>query len=297
MNTDLQVQPKTMPDLSVDIIKKYICKEATEQEAFFFLQLCKAQNLNPFLREAYLIKYGSEPATMVTGKETFTKRAEAHPQFNGFKAGIIINSNKQIQYREGAFIQVGEMLLGGWAETFRKDKDHSFRAEVTLSEYEGKKKDGTITRQWKDRPATMIRKVALVQSLREAFPDEFGGMYAEEESVSAVPTAEHEEVRPPIPAIKPVQTPEPAPEKPQEQAPAPEEPKAGQVMGDSTQPQHNAIHAILKKLGVTDDFEKHEKVSKIINSATVITSFKELTKKEASTIIEMLGKEEKEKNG
>ena len=31
------------------------------------------------------------------------------------------------------------------------------------------------------KPATMIRKVAVVQALREAFPDRFQGLYAQEE--------------------------------------------------------------------------------------------------------------------
>ena len=35
--------------------------------------------------------------------------------------------------------------------------------------------------QWKSKPATMIRKVAVVQALREAFPEDFGGLYSEEE--------------------------------------------------------------------------------------------------------------------
>jgi phage recombination protein Bet len=280
-----------MPELSIDIIKKYICKEASDQEAYFFLQLCRAQNLNPFLREAYLIKYGSEPATMVTGKETFTKRADRLPQYNGFKAGIILNSNQKIEYREGSFIQKGEVLLGGWSEVFRKDKDYSYRIEVTLSEYEGKKKDGTITKQWRERPATMIRKVALVQSLREAFPDEFGGMYAEEEAVTAVPGEDHEEGRQPItmPRAKdiPVVVTEPAPQTDERTESSLKDP----LEGDSTQPQHGAIFAILKKLGIEGEIEKHEKVSKVLGIDHVIISMKELTKKQASQAIELLGKE------
>lgn len=170
------------PNLSVEIIKKYICPKATDQEAYMFMQLCNIQGLNPFLREAYLIKYGDEAATIITGKETFTKRADALPQYDGFKAGIIVvdNSN-QCQYREGSFLAPGEKLLGGWAEVFRKDRTHSFRNEVSLTEYERHKKDGSLMSNWKNMPATMIRKVPLVQSLREAFPDEFGGMYSPEE--------------------------------------------------------------------------------------------------------------------
>lgn len=44
-----------------------------------------------------------------------------------------------------------------------------------------RKKDGTPFPTWAKMPATMIRKVALVQALREAFPEDFQGMYAPEE--------------------------------------------------------------------------------------------------------------------
>ena len=30
---------------------------------------------------------------------------------------------------------------------------------------------------WADKPATMIRKVALVQALREAYPEMYAGVY------------------------------------------------------------------------------------------------------------------------
>lgn len=52
---------------------------------------------------------------------------------------------------------------------------------VGIDEYIGRKKDGTVNSQWSKKPGTMIRKVAVVQALREAFPDRFQGMYAQEE--------------------------------------------------------------------------------------------------------------------
>ena len=192
---------KKQSDLSIEIIKKYICPKATDQEAYMFMQLCQIQGLNPFLREAYLIKYkDDDQATIITGKETFTKRADALPQYDGFKAGIILTDNSnQATYREGAFLVDGEKLLGGWSEVFRKDRTQSFRNEVSLTEYQRHKKDGSLMSNWKNMPATMIRKVALVQSLREAFPDEFGGMYSPEEmpvDTSALPVYQVD--RPPI---------------------------------------------------------------------------------------------------
>ena len=76
-------------ELTLEDIKNFICPEANDQEAFMFLKLCQARNLNPFAREAYLIKYGGK-ANMVVGKDAFTRKAENHPQFDGFEAGIIV---------------------------------------------------------------------------------------------------------------------------------------------------------------------------------------------------------------
>ena len=50
-----------------------------------------------------------------------------------------------------------------------------------MEEYAGRKKDGSLNGQWSKKPATMIRKVALVQALREAFPKALGGLYTAEE--------------------------------------------------------------------------------------------------------------------
>ena len=51
-----------------------------------------------------------------------------------------------------------------------------------MDEYAGRKKDGSLNGQWSKKPATMIRKVALVQALRESFPHNIvSGMYTAEE--------------------------------------------------------------------------------------------------------------------
>ena len=164
---DVQVAELTLED-----IRGYICKDATDQEAFMFLKLCQARNLNPFTNEAYLVKYGSK-ATMIVGKEAFMRKAELHPQYKGFKAGVIVDDGEgSLIYREGAFVRKGEELLGGWAEVFRKDRDHPVRAEVALKDYE--RNDSP---SWKNHKATMIRKVPLVQAMREAFPSDLAGCY------------------------------------------------------------------------------------------------------------------------
>lgn len=172
--------------LSPDIVKNYLVSgdkdRVTMQEVAMFINLCKFSGLNPWLKEAYLIKYGNEPATMVTGKEAFEKRAENNSAYDGDEAGIIVIQNDgTLDYRKGTFYIAGETVVGGWAEVWRKDKSHSTRIEVSFEEYAGRKKDGTLNSQWAKKPATMIRKVALVQALREAFPNKLGGMYTAEE--------------------------------------------------------------------------------------------------------------------
>ena len=77
--------------------------------------------------------------------------------------------------------EIDEELLGGWAEVFRKDRDHPVRAEVALKDYDSGK-DGP----WRTHKATMIRKVPLVQAMREAFPSDLSGCYDSSEFRGAV---------------------------------------------------------------------------------------------------------------
>lgn len=172
--------------LTPAIVRNYLVSgdkdKVSEQEIVVFMNLCRFSGLNPWLKEAYCIKYGSEPATLVVGKEAFQKRAELNPSFDGAKAGIVVaDKSGGVIYRDGTMKMPGEEVIGGWAEVWRKDRGHSTRVEVSFDEYVGRKKDGSVNAQWSRRPATMIRKVALVQALREAFPNALGGMYAAEE--------------------------------------------------------------------------------------------------------------------
>lgn len=179
--------------ISPNMIRKYLVSgggRVTDEEVTMFLSLCRFQHLNPFIREAYLIKYGdTQPATMVVGKDVFMKRAMRQPSFDGFQAGIIIRANEsgEIVEREGTFFDKNsETLVGGWAKAFIKDFRVPFYCSVALSEYIGRKKNGEINGQWSGKPATMIRKVALAQVLREAFPEQnSGGMYEQEEIAEA----------------------------------------------------------------------------------------------------------------
>lgn len=167
--------------VTFDDVRNFICKEATIAECRIFLETCKQYHLNPFTKEAYLIHYdnknGDTASTIVLGKTCYMKMAEAHPQYDGFEAGIIVMDEAagELIHREGSIVYQGEALVGGWAKTYRKDRSRPFYEEVNFSEYDTKKS------LWVTKPATMIRKVALVHTLREAFPATFGGLIDESE--------------------------------------------------------------------------------------------------------------------
>lgn len=172
--------------LSPATVRRYLVNgngEVTDQEVAMFIGLCKYQHLNPFLREAYLIKYGNQAATIVTGKEAITKRAMRNATFLGQQAGVVIHHEEDgtLEYRTGSLVIPGERLVGGWAKVFVKGYTEPIEAAVSIDEYIGRKNDGSVNSQWSKKPATMIRKVALMQALREAFPEDLGGMYASEE--------------------------------------------------------------------------------------------------------------------
>lgn len=169
--------------LSYNIVRNYLTKgegNVTDADLMQFISICKYNKLNPFLGEAYLVKYGSQPAQMIVSKEALQKRAEANEHYQGFRAGLIVQRGKEILDVEGSFQAPGDELLGAWAEVYRDDRKCPITARVSFAEY------STNKSTWAMKPGTMIRKVAVVQALREAFPAQLGAMYTSEEQTGAI---------------------------------------------------------------------------------------------------------------
>ena len=185
MSNALQLATYTLEGgqvLSATTVKNYIAPGATDQEVLYFIELCKAQKLNPFVRDAYLVKYGNQPAQIIVGKDVFLKKAGENPYFDGLKAGIVVvDKNGEVKEREGSLKVPGDELIGGWCEVYLKNREYPTKCLVSLEEYIQKKKDGTVNSMWSSKPCTMIRKVAQSQALREAFPNELRGLYEKEE--------------------------------------------------------------------------------------------------------------------
>lgn len=118
---------------------------------------------------------------MVVGKDSYNKRAFTNPNYLGKEDGITVLRGNTVVQKKGCCLYPQEELLGGWCRVFYVKmgiKLEAFR-EVALSEY------NKNMANWKTKPATMINKVAIAQCLRDAFPSDYEGIYAEEELISS----------------------------------------------------------------------------------------------------------------
>ncbi len=173
--------------LGVQIVREMISPQATPLEAALFVEFCRSQKLNPFVGDVYLVKYrDNRPASFIVGKQTFMRRSEQHPQFEGFEAGLIVKPKDGPSFDiDGEMVPEECTLSGGWARVYRKDRSKPIVARVPLRGYD---QEQSI---WKTHQSTMIRKVALVHALREAFPHSLAGLTdaAETGDVEALDTA------------------------------------------------------------------------------------------------------------
>lgn len=176
--------------LSYQIVRDYLTKgnsEVSDQDLTQFISICKYNQLNPFLNEAYLVKFGNSPAQMIVSKEAFFKRADANENYQGIRSGIIVQRDNEVLELEGCFKLKSDVLLGGWAEVHRSDKKFPIISKVSLDEYDKKQSI------WNEKKSTMISKISKVQALREAFPAQLGAMYTQEEAAETIDIS-HEDV-------------------------------------------------------------------------------------------------------
>jgi phage recombination protein Bet len=141
----------------LQLIRDVCARDCTETEFRLLIQLAKTYRLDPFSRQIWAVKYGSNPAQIFCGRDGYLAIAHRSGQFDGMESGT---------RTEG-----GELV--GWCRVYRRDMSHPFEVEVYASEY------STGRNLWKDKPRTMIQKVAEAQCLRRAFS--ISGLYSPEE--------------------------------------------------------------------------------------------------------------------
>lgn len=182
--TDIELNPAVVVGYMIDPKDAYDKGGnpiISNRELARVIMTCKARRLNPFTGDVVVQprknRDGSVACSLVVTKNFFERRASANPMYKGKRAGItVLNKDGVPVKRPGCalYTDLGEKLIGGWCEVFVDGREPEY-AEVAFSEYN----QGFAL--WKTKPATMIRKVAVSQALREAFPADFGNLYEPEE--------------------------------------------------------------------------------------------------------------------
>ena len=190
--------------LNPAIVAKYVLgnvQNVPDEEYAKVIMTCAARGLNPLAGDVAVQPHwnrekGCNELSMVMTKHYFQLRAAANPLYAGTESGTIVLSKdgRPVKRRGcGLYKELGEKLLAGWCEVFVKGRAKSEYKEVTFSEFD------TGRASWKKMPTIMIEKVAKSQALREAFPNEFQGLYEPEEM--GIATTEAGDVSQPIEAV------------------------------------------------------------------------------------------------
>jgi len=170
MNTEIQTQQDL--NLNLQTLSKFLesaglAKSLNNEEKETFLQIAQAYQLNPFKREIYCTKYGTQ-MTIIVGFEVYLKRAERTGKMDGYSV------KTEGSIKDGNLKAIITIYRKGWSRPY----EH----EVHYEEYVQSKSDGTPNKFWKEKPITMLKKVAMSQGFRLCFSDELGGMpYTSEE--------------------------------------------------------------------------------------------------------------------
>ena len=175
------------PD-QVDLIKRTICKDSTNDELKLFLHVAKKSKLDPFAKQIHAVKrYTKNGPVMSIQVGIDGYRLIAHR--SGLCAGItdatftykVDIHGKASRHIDAASVIVKKIVAGMVCE---------FTATAYWDEYYPGERMGHM---WHQRPKGQLAKCAEALALRKAFPNELSGLYTEEEMAKADMEAEREE--------------------------------------------------------------------------------------------------------
>lgn len=162
-------------------------------ELYMVLELAATYQLDPFTKEIWAVRMSdnaTEPVTVLVGVEGMKAIARRQSDFRGFrvmevyeKDDFSYSASSPSKLPDGTwthvhhdFTVVGDRgaLVGAWAEVYRENMPSIFFF-ADLGEYA---RTGGKT-PWNKQKTAMIRKCALANALRAAYP--VSGLYIEEE--------------------------------------------------------------------------------------------------------------------
>lgn len=179
-----EIITKNPQSVEVEKIQTYLetmnlSTNLTKSEVKQFIEISQAFGLNPFKREIYATKFGDK-FSIIVGFETYLKRAER----SGLLSGWQVTTDGAVNFQN-----VGNSNITATITIFRKDWKQPFIHSVHFAEYCQKNARGEVNKMWREKPITMIKKVAMAQGFRLCFSDENGGLpYTSDEIGSEIQT-------------------------------------------------------------------------------------------------------------
>jgi len=210
----------------IALVKSMVAKGATDNEFALMSHIAIKYELDPLLKQIWVVKYGDAPASIFTGRDGFLSIAHRTGQFNGIETVVekVNEPIKVVKKRWKDKKQIEIVVERAWqykavCTVRRKDAEFPFIVEVYEEEYT------TCENLWVSKPRTMLGKVAESQCLRKAF--DIAGLYSPEE----MPEPHEKELNPVADAQKEFEkkkgiVSEPAETEPEPGQPPPETPEA-----------------------------------------------------------------------
>lgn len=161
----------------VELIKRTIAKDATDDELSLFINQCKRTSLDPMTRQIYFIKDKQGKVTVCTSIDGLRLVAERSDKYEGQTKAEFCGTDgiwKDIWLDK---VPPAAARIGVWKKGFRE----ATYATAIFNEYAGRKYTGELTFIWAKMPAMMLAKVAEALALRKAFPNDLSGIYSSEE--------------------------------------------------------------------------------------------------------------------